>query len=251
VTRSAIDSRTRPKRMTRLVTVHALAFGGGFLLGYFFREVAHSMVALAPGEEVSNMWSTIQSLLTSLAIVVGGGWFLIRRGLMPRADVSHAVTHHWLDSHTLWIRSSVTVRNRGDVLIELPESDARLLQVLPLRGQAGERIVAHENARPRGRTDVNWPELDTCEDADKTFHVEPGESDTQNWDFVVYCDRDDDRPELVILYHHLKNPVKPPVRERPVGWCVETVHDVRPSSGAVIRQADPTPPASAFVRGSR
>lgn len=160
---------------------------------------------------------------------------MFRRGLMPRAELTQTITHRWLSAESLWLRSSVAVQNRGDVVIRISEAESRLLQVLPLAGEAGRRIQAGGPARPAGRSEVDWPELDTCKDSDSTFHVEPGETGVLNWDFVVSC-VESSKPEVVIVYHHLRNPAKEPLRQGAIGWDAETVYDVGDAQGSMSRQ---------------
>lgn len=212
-----------PRRWLKPIVAGVSTFGVGVLVGQLWAWTGLGLTWTA----AETGTSIIQSLFTSVAIIAGAAWFWFRREPFARADVSQEIVHHWLDEDTLWLRVVVRVENRGHRVIDVLTAEARILQVLPLAGEAGKRIAAGLPACPEDRSDVDWPELQTSPDSDPSFHVEPGESDSLTWDFVIPCGEEGERPELVVVYTHLSNSSRPGA----VGWPAETVYDVRDNTG--------------------
>lgn len=88
--------------------------------------------------ELSKDWLTIlQSVLTIIAIVLGGGWFLYQETLKPELKLEHTITKRKLQGVPgAWIVSvEVTATNTGKVRETLHGGFLNILQANPLPGR--------------------------------------------------------------------------------------------------------------------
>lgn len=121
-----------------------------------------------------------QSVLTSVAILVGGAYALyqawIHRDTWQIATLDQKVDSRRIDSQYVWLTISTHIRNDGKVLVRLPKAKVIIYRVLP----ASEKVVASIRDRSLNFTGggriADWPVLCRYE-RDIGFALEPGESD--------------------------------------------------------------------------
>jgi hypothetical protein len=166
--------------------------------------------------------SAVSSLLTSAAILVGGGWALRqywkRRDPHPKARVRHAVTHRPLDMARTWMRVELSIENCGACLLNLKSGLTRVNQVLPLRGPFPSRM-----SPPFGR-ELDWPQLHGDATDWTELRIEPGESDSVSYDFLLAGD-----VRTVLIYSHVENRS---YRHSTIGWQTSTIYHIDESGYA-------------------
>lgn len=160
--------------------------------------------------------TAVSSLLTSAAIIVGGGWALKqywkRRDPHPKARLRHAVTHRAVDATRIWIRVELTIENCGAGLLHLESGLTRISHVLPLRGPLPNRM-----SPPFGR-ELAWPQLHGDEKDWTELKIEPGESDSVSYDFIV-----DGDVQTVLVYSHVDNRSH---GTSAFGWQTSTIYHI-------------------------
>jgi hypothetical protein len=107
--------------------------------------------------DIKTKIEIISGVLTSLAILAGGIWTLIRylqnRQRYPRVAVKHQVIQKSLGNGKILLHVITEVDNLGDVLIKLESGEIRLLQVLPLIGKIDKAVQNGEDPVSHGKYD--------------------------------------------------------------------------------------------------
>lgn len=85
-----------------------------------------------------DLLSTMQSLITIVAILAGGYWFVAQRSLKPQVKLEQTITQRALDGEAGWLLVAVDVRatNVGKTKVSLTKGSIELIQVNPLPGQS-------------------------------------------------------------------------------------------------------------------
>jgi hypothetical protein len=178
-------------------------------------------------QAIDQLASALQAAAAVVALIVGGVWtyllFVRNRLGKPAARTAHQVTIKDLGDCGYLVRVGVIVENLSTVLIRIKSGKVRLKRILPLSEELSGQLVHHECPLVEGGK-VKWPLLANRPfDWTKTYQVEPHESDTLYFDFVV------DKPLTTFeVYSHIFNVSKV---EGTIGWNTTTVHDVPERDG--------------------
>lgn len=209
---------------------------------------------LAPGKTPLEV---IQSVVT-MATIVFGAWWTVRtfsRGRVgyPRCDLTLRAAHRPLDDGTALLHVEACLRNHGSALAELaPRSGfVRLHQVLPLGVDLSEQRVAMaaQCAIPEGAElpplpRVVWPMLGEDCFPNERNEVEPGETETFDFDFSIAAD-----VRTLRIYAHCRNLRKRRrwywsgfrMRRRQhtdIGWKAALLYDIEPPAGGPMMVTD-------------
>jgi len=173
-------------------------------------------------------WKTVseifESLLTGLAIVIGGFWtynkFIKKRESYPRALLRHKVENRILNDDKRLIHLCVEIENIGDVIVSLVAYDVRIYQILPLHDKVVKILSSEGDPIPEGERELPWPLLFTRQEKLKkgVYEIEPQEKHVFHYDFVV-----DKNICTIQTYSHIKNEAKP---KREIGWECEQFHEL-------------------------
>ena len=89
-------------------------------------------------ENVKDWASSVQSILTILAILLGGAWFLYQESLKPELKLEQTVTKRKLQGASgIWLVSvDVTATNTGRIREKLQGGTLDIIQLNPLPGRA-------------------------------------------------------------------------------------------------------------------
>lgn len=172
-----------------------------------------------------------QSVLTGIAIVVGGFWgywlFVKNRQRYPRALIEHTVFHSAISDNKVLLHVIVKVTNLGNVLLSLVSLDARVQRILPPSAKIIESIQEGLDPVAEGASEIEWPLIGERElDLKKDKHeIEPGESQGIDCDFIL-----GEEVEVIAIYTYLKNKSK---RGREIGWDLTTVYNLRDMEGSI------------------
>lgn len=174
--------------------------------------------------QLDEVASIIQALATVAALGLGGAWsfwlFVKNRQIYPSASIVHHITHRDIGEGKSLLHVDVVVSNVGDVLVSLIESETRVQQVLPLPASVQDTINSGQDPVPEGKTEVEWPLIDSHEQQLKKgqYEIEPGGSQQINHDFILDAD-----VETIEVYSHVVNEKK---RPRKLGWDLTSLYDL-------------------------
>jgi hypothetical protein len=162
----------------------------------------------------------INSLVSSCAFLVGGYWswklFVKRRHSFPCADITQSISHHPFGDKVL-VRVTVTIVNKGEVLMEIKLASTRFLLVNPYETvkNSGELV------RIEGGCRLDWPLLEDVKYYPKTSReIEPGESDEIHFDYLAEPD-----VQTIIAHTNIHNHVKQK-GNRVIVWEKSTIYDL-------------------------
>lgn len=173
---------------------------------------------------VLNCASSIQALVTVVAISVGGLWtyrlFIQGREQFPRAALAHHITERGLPANRRLLHVVTTITNTGGVLLSLNTGRIWVQQVLPVPGHIADQLQRNIDLVKQGETEIEWPCIGLRETdlSEEPCEIEPGETDHLHFDFVV-----ESEVRTVKIYSYFENVRR---RDRPIGWTVSTFHDM-------------------------
>ena len=175
--------------------------------------------------EHQHVLSNAESIGKMIALVVAGIWtyqlFIRQRQKYPRACLKHQVLTQKLPDGRVVLLISVEVENTGNVMIKGTMIDVRVQRVFPLDEAAMQKLIEpHDRRDPKAAPNIPWDVLGhrQVDLAARQCEIEPGESDTLYFDFVI-----GGKTKRVRLYSHLQNFAK---KKRRIGWSHASFHEV-------------------------
>ncbi len=138
-------------------------------------------------EEFKDIASIVQSVLTCLAIVIAGIWFLMQGMASPKANISHSVTHRQISDSWIWLRLEIIVKNEGKRPLHLKSGIARVQRILPLEPYIEKQVKADMCLIPETQKDktVFWPQVGKEYTLERELYLEAGETDTLECEFMI------------------------------------------------------------------
>jgi hypothetical protein len=120
----------------------------------------------------------------------------------------------------LLVHVAVRVKNESAVMMRLVSGEVRISPVLPLSPDVVPQLDAFRRSESERGQEIDWPgrlayEFDW---SDNPREIEPHESDTYDFDFVV-----DGSTVTFEVYSYFSNPTK---KRQDIGWGLTTLHDV-------------------------
>jgi hypothetical protein len=194
---------------------------------------------MIPVPTTMDEWKTaaelLEALATTLGLLIAAVWtylvFVRKRQRYPRAKLRIQATLKPVREGLDLLHVVVFVDNMGDVLLQLIGANARVDEVLPLRGEIAIQLATQPSALRRpGETEIRWPALDRCDPKweKDPYEVEPGESENIHFDFLIPS-----TAHTVEVYAHFQNVSK---RGRDIGWDITALYDVTSSpKGRALR----------------
>jgi hypothetical protein len=168
-----------------------------------------------------------QSILTSLAILIGGLWaiivFILKREKHPHANMTHIIKHFPIDDENVLLWVKVQIENKGNILMQLTSGFTRIQSVLPLSNDIKELIQNDKLPMPENPNEVPWPLIEEIEIKfeEKSCEIEPNERDELIFEFIFSSNE-----QVVSIYTYLENIKK---RESELGWGLTSIYDFRES----------------------
>ena len=83
-------------------------------------------------QSIKDTFILLQSIITIIALILAGYWFLKQEQSKFRADISHATTHYYNYEDYNIMFLDVEIKNIGNVPIELHYYKVRVRQILPI-----------------------------------------------------------------------------------------------------------------------
>lgn len=204
---------------------------------------------LAAATEFVKEWLAIVGALATTAAVIGGAIFAWRnsqifRAKAPHVIISHEVSHRLVGTQYVHIFVTAVLHNSSRVHIEFLDGFATIQQVRPVTDDDVERLY-EEVFVERELYGFQWPYLDWLRHdwGRDQLLVEPGEIETETFDFVVR--RDVESVAITTYFYNSRVVGKIPAgidltaverRKRvlnrwvmakgPLGWGRDTVYDI-------------------------
>jgi hypothetical protein len=176
---------------------------------------------------VKDAAATVQSIVTTLAIIAGGIWFMRQGSNRPRLKIQHNIAHKAFNdgSKKVHVVAEVLISNVGNVVVEIPCGRINVKQVLPAPTPGHiSATVLQKPDHQRGN------ELCSFQD----YTIEPGEGDQVYSTFDV-----DDTVQAIQFDSFIPNQHKPNE-----GWGLQSFYDLSASSAGNTKSSyqDATPP---------
>ena len=193
--KNARNGRTIASAVVTALLVCAIAVvGTSAAEGPSAGQVAASGSTLAATTAVVTEWLAIVGAVATTAAVVGGGIFAWRnsqifRAKSPHVVITHEVSHRLVGTQYVHIFVTAVLHNSSRVHIEFLDGFARIRQVKPLSDADIERLYDQVFVQEEHGS-FQWFDLDVLShhwDQDGLL-VEPGETETEIFDFVVRRD---------------------------------------------------------------
>ena len=195
------------------------------------------------------VWSrTAQALATIAAIVVGGilAWrnAHLFRSREPHVTISHQISHRYVGSEYVHLAVTTTLHNSSRVNVEFRDGAFTLQQIAPVSNEDIERLYAQVFVDGEQEY-LQWATLENTQRswAEDEFVVEPGETETEIYEFIV--SRDVDTVVITTYFYNSRvvgkipagtEPQDAPRRKGrlrrwrevrgPLGWGRTTIYDI-------------------------
>jgi hypothetical protein len=195
----------------------------------------------------------LQTVLTIVALVVGGWWtyraFVRGRESYPSCDMALQITDRILDAGIRLLHVKVSLHNHGHVLARLETASGfvRVQQVLPLVVDLETQKVALSDNKALPA--IEWPLLVEAEFPKESLcEIEPGETETFDVDLLT-----PDAAQAVRIHAHCRNSrkrlrfdwSKQGLRiTKQIGWRVSAFYEIKPTEPPAVAK----PSASLEVR---
>lgn len=171
-----------------------------------------------------DILSLVGAIAVSLGVIAGGVWTYViyrrERRKFPKANLSHKVRAVQLTDDKVCVHTSVTIKNVGDVMLEIRLAHNVICQIQPLDGRMQQRLRSGRKLYYEAGKEIAWPEIGR-RDVDMTrtpLEIEPGEEDTIHFDVIIPSD-----VKVVQVYTYFKNVTK---RKREIGWPISGLFEV-------------------------
>jgi hypothetical protein len=192
------------------------------------------MISLAFITEFREIGQGLTGWTASVGIIVAAYWFFRRRQRHCRAVVTHTIIHRPLGEKR-WVRLSLTIENKGDVLLPLEKITIWVFRGLPLEPDLAKRIKSTKSTsidlyRGVGTDgEFQWPKISEREFKVSNNEIEPGESESFHFDFAI-----DIKITSIFLRSYNNNNTKRGIISKEIGWTVDSFCDFlerQPTSG--------------------
>ena len=176
--------------------------------------------------DIKDRASTLQSLITIIAIVFGGiyAWLKLQlfRDFEPHLTVTHEVNHRAVSPSYVHIDVTAVLHNSSRVKIELRKADFAIQWVAPTSDELV--LELYDEVFDDGVEDyLQWPTIDEGRrnwDRGELL-VEPGELHKETYEFLVPR-----AVQTVLVYTYFRNPLSPKPAASAEGWGTSTVYDI-------------------------
>lgn len=185
-------------------------------------------------DTIKDFGEGIKPFIEVVAIIVAGLWsyrlFIKNRTEYPYAELAHNISHVNLDNKHIYLCVLVTLKNAGNVLLELDISKMFVQQIIPL---LDELTIMIDNSNIQdireGKVDdlfddngmqIAWRGVGFREiewDKDEVF-IEPGEQEEFQFDFIL-----ENEIQIIKITSYFRN-VK--TKKPKIGWKHTSIYDL-------------------------
>ena len=167
-----------------------------------------------------------QSIITSLAILVGGVFAILKfqlfRDFEPHLSISQMVSHRFVGSRYVHVAVTSLLNNNSRVRLDLNSGFVRVQQIAPTTDADVVDLYAQVFLRNE-QEDLQWPTLDEFQRTSTREHliIEPGESHQETCEFIISVD-----VQSVLVHTYFYNSRHSPGSQSAQGWGATTFHDI-------------------------
>lgn len=173
---------------------------------------------------------SLKDLFSIFAIIVGAVWtyraFIANRTMYPRAKGRFNISDFRLEDDRAIIRVQFDIENVGQSLMQITSMFARIQQVSPIPMVDGKPF---DPTSDFDSNEIPWPLIAEYKHEDKGIirEIEPSETDTLSFDFLVSSDVH--RVYLNIFVENLKKKAKwyYVLKRRRIGWEFSTMYEIQ------------------------
>ena len=173
-------------------------------------------ILVGDDEAVKNIISSIQSLSTIAAIIIGGLWFVLSDQGSRKVNVSHSVSTYVISDDWRWVGTIIKIENAGNIAIKIDEGTVWLQKILPVPLSIRKLIEKNEPIIQSGKREVQWGLIGDPRKDNLSVTILPGEVDELEYDFIV-----PNSTKVVKLYSHFTKP-----NNKEIGWQHTTIIDL-------------------------
>ncbi len=170
--------------------------------------------------DVKIITEIIESIISTLAIIVGGYWaylkFIRKRESFPRADIEHKIFYKLIGNGKRLVHLSVIIKNIGEVLLSISSADIRINRIFPLSEELKNKLEKNQQLILEGFNEIFWEYLLEKEITfrENECEIEPIEDQVFDFDVII-----DDTIQVIQVYSYFKNVKK---LDREIGWSETT-----------------------------
>ena len=173
--------------------------------------------------------ASIESVVTILAILLGGAYAIFKLGvfrdLKPHLTITQNVSHRLLGNKYVHLAVTAHLHNSSKVAIEIQNASFRAQLISPLVDEEVERMYEDTFSDDEDER-IWWP---TLEEIDKYWNdgeliVEPNETHSETYEFIVGSETN-----TIMIYAYFHNPRYEPGSNVAEGWDATTVYDIVPN----------------------
>ena len=169
---------------------------------------------------------SIESVVTILAILLGGAYAIFKLGvfrdLKPHLTITQSVSHRLVGSRYVHVAVTASLHNCSKVAIELRRALFRAQMISPLTDEDVE-LLYDDASVDNDDTSIWWPtleEIDNYWDVGELI-IEPHESHAQTYEFIIGSEN-----RTILIYAYFHNPAHIENGNVAKGWEVTTVYDL-------------------------
>ncbi|GEM_PF-5473258 len=163
-------------------------------------------------DSVKKWMELIRAVLTSIAIICGGIWFMTRGENIERANLTHKLAVIKLDENKYWGHLTIDIENIGNVDINIKKLLITIKKILPLTEDANSKVKAGWSLQNEDEENILWPILHQCSIESKDF-LRPREIANIYYEFEFH-----DSVRVVLINTKVLHP-----SETNTAWQYETV----------------------------
>ncbi len=174
---------------------------------------------------VMEIVESIESVVTILAILLGGAYAVFKLGvfrdLKPHLTITQSVSHRSVGSKYVHISVTVLLQNSSKVAVTPRNGRFRIQTLSSLTDEEIE--VLYEETFVKGeRERIWWPTLEELGRSwgEGELIIEPGGSHYETYEFLIGAEH-----VSVLLYAYIENPNHVRGSDEAQGWSVSTVYD--------------------------
>jgi len=173
-------------------------------------------------DEIKIAFEIIQSLSTTVAIIVGGIWtyflFIKNRLNYPTVKIKIQPQKILLPNKKYLIHVKVVIENASKIILKSKYAKLRLRSVVPLPPDVEELVNKDFDPIHEGQNRVVWPLIAAREwqwGVDR-FEIEPSEEGTLHTDFIISGEI-----SVIELYVFINN-----AKKRDIGWAETLIYEL-------------------------
>jgi hypothetical protein len=143
-----------------------------------------SMLKIFNLQSFEQITKIIQSIVTVVAIIYGGIWFIKSREDKPRVEVINNIETQILDEKSTLVFMNMSLKNVSHVLVEIDRVRLSLDQIIPIEDEKISTRISNDLPFEVNNPEWHWPPLYKYE-VEESMTLEPDETNNIVVEFVI------------------------------------------------------------------